>query len=319
MIDPVLLRTFLAVAEAGGFSEAARRLDLGQSTVSQHVRRLETALSCVLFERDTHSVRLTGDGETMTGFARGILDQQDRALRYFSRPGPRGRVRFGVCEDFLLGHAADVLGRFRGAHPGIDLELSVELSEVLHSRLADGDLDLVLAKRDSGQGVRRDPLVWVGAPGLELVPGEPVPLVLYPEPSVTRARALTALRRNGVQWRIGCVSERLNGLRVALEAGLGIGLFAESVVPDGLAPIAGLPDPGSVTFVLSHRGTVRGSAAALAETILSAQWSRPPLTLRQPPLPRRRPAKARTPPEAPGTPSPAPDTPPRPCRASPPG
>ena len=108
----MLLRTFLAVAEAGGFSEAARRLDLGQSTVSQHVRRLETALSCVLFERDTHSVRPTGDGETMTGFARGILEQQDRTLRYFSRPG-------------------------RGAHPGIDLELSVELSEVLHSRLAD--------------------------------------------------------------------------------------------------------------------------------------------------------------------------------------
>ncbi|WP_328608007.1 LysR substrate-binding domain-containing protein [Amycolatopsis sp. NBC_00345] len=275
MIDPALLRTFLSVADAGGFSEAARRLGLGQSTVSQHVRRLEGLVGCVLFERDTHSVQLTGDGETMTGFARGILDQQDRALRYFSRPGQRGRVRFGVCEDFLLGQAADVLGRFRGTHPGVDLELSVELSEVLHARLAEGDLDLVLAKRDAGQGVRRDPLVWVGAPGLAPVPGEPVPLVLYPEPSVTRARALNTLRRHGIQWRIGCVSERLSGLRVALQAGLGVGLFASSVVPEGLAPVEGLPDPGTVTFVLSHRGAARqGSAAALAETILSARWSR---------------------------------------------
>lgn len=288
----MLLRTFLSVSEAGGFSEAARRLGLGQSTVSQQVRRLEDLVGCVLFERDTHSVRLTGDGETMTGFARGILDQQDRALRYFARPGLRGRVRFGVCEDFLVGQAADVLGRFRGAHPDVDLELSVELSEVLHARLAEGDLDLVLAKRDTGRGVRRDPLVWVGAPGLEPAPGEPLPLVLYPEPSVTRARALSTLRRHGIQWRIGCVSERLSGLRVAVQAGLGVGLFAASVVPEGLVPVEGLPDPGAVTFVLSHRGSARReSATALAEAILSARWS----------------LAGRTPPEAPGAPSPLPD------------
>ncbi|WP_116202966.1 LysR substrate-binding domain-containing protein [Amycolatopsis circi] len=229
-----------------------------------------------LFERDTHSVRLTGDGETMTGFARGILDQQDRALRYFSRTGPARRARFGCARTSCS-------AGFRGAHPGIDLELSVELSEVLHSRLADGDLDLVLAKRRLRAGRAAGPArVWWW---LELVPGEPLPLVLYPEPSVTRARALDALRRNGVQWRIGCVSDRLNGLRFALEAGLGAGLFAVSVVPDGLVPVAGLPAPGLVTFVLSHRGTARGSAAALADTILSARWSRPGWVL--PAVPRR--------------------------------
>ncbi|OLR94436.1 LysR family transcriptional regulator [Actinokineospora bangkokensis] len=276
MIDPALLRTFLTVAEAGGFSEAARRLGLGQSTVSHHVRRLEGLIGRVLFERDTHSVHLTGDGQAMTSFARGILDQQDRALRYFARPGLRGRVRFGVCEDYLLGHAADVLGRFRRVHPGVDVELSVELSVVLHRRLAEGDLDLVVAKRDSGQGIRRDPLLWVGGPGPRPDPGEPLPLVLYPEPSVTRVRALRTLREHGIEWRIGCVSERLNGLRAAVQAGLGVGLFAASLVPEGLCPVEGLPDPGTVTFVLDHRtGTTGIAARALADAVLSSQWSKP--------------------------------------------
>ncbi|MCG8917168.1 LysR substrate-binding domain-containing protein [Actinokineospora sp. PR83] len=282
MIDPALLRTFLSVAEAGGFTEAARRLGMGQSTVSQHVRRLEALVGCVLFERDTHSVRLTGDGETMTGFARGIMDQQDRALRYFARPGPRGRVRFGVCEDFLLGHAADVLSRFRGAHPDVDLELSVELSAVLHRRLAEGELDLIVAKRETGHGIRRDPLLWVGGPGLRPVSGEPLPLVVYPEPSVTRARALGTLRSHGIEWRIGCVSERLNGLRAAVQAGLGVALFAASLVPEGLHPVEGLPDPGAVTFVLDRRsGGTGDSAQALADAVLSSAWSRPGSAVRR--------------------------------------
>ena len=56
--DPDLLVTFLAVAEAGSFSEAARRRGLRQSTVSQQVRRLEAETRRRLFDRDTHKVSL---------------------------------------------------------------------------------------------------------------------------------------------------------------------------------------------------------------------------------------------------------------------
>ena len=41
MLDPVLLESFLAVAQARSFSEAGRRLNLRQSTISQHIRKLE--------------------------------------------------------------------------------------------------------------------------------------------------------------------------------------------------------------------------------------------------------------------------------------
>ncbi len=274
MFDPVLLRTFLTVAEAGGFTAAGRRLDLRQSTVSQHVRKLEQAAGRQLFARDTHSVELTGDGEAMIGFARSILAGQERALAYFAGPEVRGRLRFGASEDFVLSTLPDILRSFRAKHPLVDLELTVELSGVLHDRLRAGELDLVLGKRNPGEHrgrlMWREPLVWTGAPDTRLALDAPVPLIAYPPPSITRARALDVLRRSGHAWRVVCTSGSLNGLRAAAVAGLGVTVFARSQIPAGLVELAPstLPDLGAAEFELIGRGAVRTPAAeALADAI----------------------------------------------------
>lgn len=274
VFDPVLLRTFLMVAETRGFTSAARRLGLRQSTVSQHVRKLEEAAGRQLFVRDTHSVELTGDGEAMTGFAHAILDGHERAMAYFAGPALRGRLRFGASEDFVLSRLPDILRRFRSSHPLVDLELTVELSGVLHDRLRSGELDLVLGKRNPGERhgrlMWREPLVWTGSGDVTLAPDQPVPLIAYPPPSLTRAIALDALRRSGHAWRVVCTSGSLNGLRAAALAGLGVAVFAASQVPAGLSslPPGVLPDLGDIEFVLMGRGSVRSAAAnALADAI----------------------------------------------------
>lgn len=132
------LRTFLAVAQTLSFTQAARRLGLRQSTVSQHVRRLEAATGRQLFTRDTHSVELTGDGEAMLGFAGTILAAHERATAFFTGTRLRGRLRFGASEDFVLTRLPEILEAFRQDHPEVDLELSVELSGTLHERLEAG-------------------------------------------------------------------------------------------------------------------------------------------------------------------------------------
>ena len=70
MLDPILLQTFLAIAQTRSFTRAAERLGLRQSTVSQHIRKLEDEAGRRLFIRDTHSVAMTADGEAMIEFAR---------------------------------------------------------------------------------------------------------------------------------------------------------------------------------------------------------------------------------------------------------
>lgn len=279
MFEPGQLRTFLAVAQTLSFTQAAQRLGLRQSTVSQHVRKLEDAAGRRLFARDTHGVELTEDGEAMLGFARTILEANERAAGFFAGTRLRGRLRFGASEDFVLTRMPEVLEGFRREHPEVDLELTVELSGTLHKLLAAGRLDLVLAKRrpeeSRGRLVWRDRLVWVGTERLRLDPERPIPLVVYPPPAVTRARALEALERQGREWRIACTSGSLNGLIAATRAGLGVMAHTRGMIPPGLVQIparSGLPDLGGVDFVLLHgerARAARGSAEALAEAILA--------------------------------------------------
>jgi len=277
MLDPAQLETFLAVAQTRNFTAAGRRLGLRQSTVSQHISKLEQEAGRRLFVRDTHSVVPTADGEAMTGFAQSILEANARARDYFAGSQMRGRVRFGTSEDFVSSRLPELLRDFMRRHVLVDLELTVGVSATLHERLDAGDLDLVLAKRragdELGQLVWRDRLVWISGPGTRIDPAQPVPLILFAPPSITRSVALEALERAGRTWRIVCTSGSLSGLRAAALAGLGVTLHAHGLIPEGLVEVAGsarLPPAGDVEFVVqTARQSMRGPAAELAQAILT--------------------------------------------------
>lgn len=275
MFDPVLLRTFLVVAETRSFTKAAARLGIRQPTVSQHIRRLEDASGRQLFARDTHSVELTSDGAAMIGFADTILDGMERATAYFAGPQLRGRVRLGASEDIVLGQLPAVLSRFRRTHPLVELELLVEMSHTLHQKLRAGELDLILAKSrpgdEPGQSVRREKLVWAGTPDHHIDLTGPIPLIMHPEPSITREHVTQVLQRDRRSWRIACTSASISGLRAAVLAGLGVAVFARSLVPAGLVELDdGLPALGEVEFVLTaRRMPTHGPITALTEAILA--------------------------------------------------
>jgi DNA-binding transcriptional LysR family regulator len=281
MLDPALLQSFLAVAQARSFSEAGRRLGLRQSTISQHVRRLEEEAGRRLFVRDTHSVVPTADGEAMEGFARSIRETGERARRYFAGSQLRGRVRFGASEDFVTSRLPEVLADFVRLHPLVDLALTVDLSATLYQMLDAGELDLVLCKRRSGDQrgrlVWRDRLAWIGAETTRIDPAQPLPLILYTPPSITRTAALETLERAGRSWRIVCSSGSLSGLRAAALAGLGVTVHARGLMPDGLVEMPTayrLPDLGDVDFILlSATRQQRGPVAELAAAVLASGGS----------------------------------------------
>src|SRR5580704_1607392 len=283
MLDPVQLESFLAVAQTRNFSEAGRRLGLRQSTVSQHIRKLEEEARRRLFVRDTHSVVPTADGEAMEGFARSILEANERASRYFAGSQLRGRVRFGASEDFVTSRLPEVLADFVRQHPLVDLALTVKMSATLYQMLDAGELDLALCKRragdERGRLVWRDRLAWIGTEATRIDPAQPLPLILYTPPSITRTAALETLERAGRPWRIVCSSGSLSGLRAAALAGLGVTVHAHGLMPEGLSEMPAayrLPDLGDVEFVvLGSARHERGPAAALSDAILAGgNWSR---------------------------------------------
>src|ERR1700740_906033 len=94
MLDLELLRSFVAVADCGGFHRAAERLNLTQSTISQQIKRLELATKRPLFRRTTRSVALTDDGEMLLGDARRLLQLEEAAPPRLGGPGVSGQVVF---------------------------------------------------------------------------------------------------------------------------------------------------------------------------------------------------------------------------------
>lgn len=280
MLDPVLLRSFVAVERAGGFTAAGRQLGLRQSTVSGHVARLEKSVGRELFRRDTRNLELTADGAAMLGFARTVLDVSQQAQAYFAETELSGRLRFGASDDLVAAELPEVLLDFRRSHPRIDLELTVGLSETLGAKVSAGELDLAFGMRRPGERhgelVWRDALVWAGPRGADVpdLSQGPVPLVTYPPPSITRRAAMEAMERAGLVWRTTCVTDSLLGLRAAVLAGLGYVVHAESLLPGGLAPLPGhvLPDPGDADFVLMRRPRpATGPEAALTAAILASE------------------------------------------------
>ncbi|WP_189047064.1 LysR substrate-binding domain-containing protein [Aliidongia dinghuensis] len=277
MYDPVLLKSFLAVARARSFTEAGHRLGFQQPTVSQHIRKLEAETGRRLFVRDTHSVTLTVDGDAMVDFAQGILEANERAQRYFAGTELRGRLRFGASEDYVLSRLPEVLRAFQSRHPSVDLELTVGLSGALYEKLDAGELDLLFAKRRAndprGQVVWRERLVWSGADPWRPDPDRPVPLILFQPPSITRTAAIEALERAGRPWRIACTSGSLSGLRAAALAGLGIIAQSRNLAVGGLHELpatSGLPELGETEFVVVGAGPrLLGPAAALGEALIA--------------------------------------------------
>jgi DNA-binding transcriptional LysR family regulator len=277
-IQPDLLRTLVAISRAGTFTGAARLLGVGQSTVSQHIKRLEEMTGRHLLDRDTHRVSITPEGETMLDHARYVLDAHERMERFLSGTPLRGRLRFGASEDFVLSALPDILAAFVRRHPEVDLELTAGLSETLYQAFDAGRLDILFVKRRSGdrRGVTawREPIQWVGRPDFRTPGDMPLPLLFYPPPSVTRARALEALEQAGRSWRLAFTSASLTGLTAAARAGLGIMPHSARLIPPGLAVIAptpGLPRLPELEFVVIGPGGHQPIVETLTAEIL--QWA----------------------------------------------
>lgn len=277
MFDPVLLRSFVAVAQTLSFTQAGQQLGLSQPTISQHIRKLEQAAGRNLVTRDTRAVALTDNGEAMLGFARTILAAQDQAASYFTGSAMRGRLRFGSADDLALTQLPGILRDFRQLYPQINLELTVSQSPALLKRLAAGQLDLVFIKQDPGSPeghlVRRDRMVWVGHTSIGIDAGLPVPLIAYQAPSLSRNYAIRSLESVGRTWRITCNVKEVNGVLAAVRAGIGIAVFPQSLIPPDLAQVSAshaLPELGDVDFsLLDNPSAAREPVQALTAAIMS--------------------------------------------------
>jgi DNA-binding transcriptional LysR family regulator len=276
MLDLELLRTFVAVADCGGFHRAANQLNLTQSTVSQQIKRLELEARRPLLHRTTRSVALTDDGEMLLGDARRLLQLEEAARYRLAAPRLSGSARLGVVEEVAGGTLPSALARFAALHPGVKLEVQIGISAELIDQLNAGRLDVVFAKRPLGTAkgrlVWREPLVWAAAESFDLKARATLPLALYRERSVSREAALGALRNSDWTWEISYTSPSLTGVRAAALAGLAVTPLPASAVTAGLRILGeqdGLPRLPDLEFAIYERTRPNAAATTLAATLLT--------------------------------------------------
>jgi DNA-binding transcriptional LysR family regulator len=234
MLDPLLLKSFVAVIESGSFTRAGERVHLSQSTVSQQLRRLEEQLGCALIDRSGRYMVATDDGERLLGYARRLLGLMEEAVEQLREGQVEGELRIGVPEDFASDRLTPALAAFARAHPAIRLEVTSGLSNTLWQQFLAGDYELVLVKQRPGHAPGRatwpEPLAWLDSREAPTHARDPLPLVLFPPGGLYRDEMIHSLESAGRRWRIAYTSASLASIRSAVADGLGV-----SVLPSRLA------------------------------------------------------------------------------------
>ncbi|MCG7983428.1 MAG: LysR substrate-binding domain-containing protein [Candidatus Thiodiazotropha lotti] len=240
-LDIDLLRTFVAIADLGGFAKAGRHLHKTQSAISLQMKRLETQSGSKLFRKAGRRQLLTEPGELLLNYARRILSLNDEAAAAL-KPAPlQGQIRFGVTQDFADQGLAAVLARFADSHPRVRLDVQVNPSCELKRQIANGTLDLAVAfqeRGDSGDTLGKLQLAWITPETFSEPDDQPLKLALFEPPCVFRDRVINALEKASMSWRIVYTSPSLPGLLAAVEAGLGV---TARLSHRNKAPVAGLP------------------------------------------------------------------------------
>lgn len=151
------LRNFVAVAETGNISTAAKKIFLTQPALSRQIKALEDELGQPLLERSAHSIRLTPVGERLLPEARELLRHADEVRERLRASAQGVRLRVGYAPSLASGIMAVAVADFSQTHPGAQVEL-LDLTPVeMLGGLEGNKLDIALL---AASGAKSRGLTW---------------------------------------------------------------------------------------------------------------------------------------------------------------
>jgi DNA-binding transcriptional LysR family regulator len=248
MLNTFYLRTFLAVVEAGTYTDAARTLHLSQPAVSQQIRTLEEQLGNTrLFRRERKRMVLTHAGEELLPIARELVGLAERAEQNILalRGQVSGRVALGCTPSSGEQLLPRLLSIFHQQYPAITLALELNSAEALLDALAERELGmLILEEQQRRRGIESyllgsEGLALIAPNGHALLQQDDVPpgtlrehnLALPSAGAPLRRTIEDGLRRRGVPFgelRIVFEANSITALLTAVRTGLGIAFVPKS-------------------------------------------------------------------------------------------
>lgn len=278
--DTQLLRSFIAVVDAGSFVAASEQLNMTQPAMSQQMKRLEDQLDAPIFHRDGRKLALTSQGETLLSYARRIIQLNDEIGEELGLGSKNEVVHIGMPEHFSESLLPILIAEAHREFPHIQLVVKVARSQVLADSVTEGRLNmaLLLGPQPTNDHTPHQPvpLHWIrsSAFDMDLASGI-VPLVLFRSPCGFRNIATQALESAGLRWRCVHEGEDLATLRAAVLANIGI--TALPMVRDyaGLSTIEAaplLPHLPDVAFALRRHPKWRSKASDGLSELVGRVW-----------------------------------------------
>ncbi|RKR75875.1 LysR family transcriptional regulator [Frondihabitans australicus] len=251
------LRYFLALAEEGNFTRAARSSRIAQSALSQQIARLEREVGADLFVRGPGRVTLTPAGDVLLPHAGRVVadvDAAQTALREYHGL-ERGHLRIGLIQTASSAFdVTETIARFHHEHPRIDVQVHNASSTKMLDELKAQRIDLAIValgpgdvpKDLSAEVIAVDPLVAVVASSRLPVHGDAIsvghalelgPLIGFAAGTGVRRHVDAAIARSGSRAQVVFELSQATDILAFAAAGLGV-----AMLPETLARAAENPD-----------------------------------------------------------------------------
>ena len=237
------LRTLVTIAETQSFTQAARQLYRTQPALSLQIKRLEEHVGMPLVQRNGRSMSMTEAGEVLVNYAQKILKLNEEALAKLSLTETEGKVRIGVLEEVTIGPLVELLTKFGRLCTKVEIELEVSTSWELSNKIKKNTLCLAVANLEyaSGEAIPlwQERYVWAYNRHYDFFKNDSLAVVLEPKgyPCTIRERGLEMLREINRTWHVSFSSFSLSAIKAAVQAGLGVGLLAESALTDDMSTL----------------------------------------------------------------------------------
>jgi LysR family transcriptional regulator, carnitine catabolism transcriptional activator len=265
------LSYFLAVVDHGGFTSAAKAIFVSQPALSLAVRQLEEEVGTELLYRLGRGVRLSPAGEAFVAPARQALRDLEtaRASAVAIAGLETGTLALGSLPTLAADPLADLVGRFRAAHPGVVVDLAApEDTADLVALLRDGRCEVALAEPVSlpgtleTHGLGRQRLFVILPPGtrrrraLPVEELKTVPFIAAPEGTSSRRLLDEAFASVGLVPTIAVIAAQREAILPLVAAGAGAAMVPEALAERAsrLGAVVAVPRPAITReVVLAHR------------------------------------------------------------------
>jgi len=236
------LVSFYHVARLRSVSKAARTLELGQPTVTTHLRKLEDEFEIILFDRIKRPIQLTSEGSLLLELVTPVVQAVDILKTQMNYSESRGSFIVGAYPDLVMHHLPPGIQAFSKNYPDVRIQLLARPYTPLLRLVKSGEIDLAFSAPPPSDDQSLDfqelfefdivLMTPLGHPLLEkdkisLKDLSPWPLILSGPESWTRQKVEQELRNQGVSCDVVLALDDTVSIKRYVETGMGVAVCAD--------------------------------------------------------------------------------------------